>query len=51
MVVEGLGYIDTTPSWDEDGRCYLVNGWANSRIGFNGVLPIYVNCLLMAHAP
>lgn len=40
MVVEGLGYIDTTPLWDEDGRCYLVNGWANSRIGFNGVLTV-----------
>ena len=28
------GMIDPTPLWDEDGRCYLVNGWANSRIGF-----------------
>ena len=30
-VIEGKGMIDTTPLWDEDGRCYLVNGWANSR--------------------
>ena len=40
MVIEGKGYIDTTPLWDDDGRCYLVNGWANSRIGFNGVLTV-----------
>ena len=29
-VIRGQGYIDTTPLWDDDGRCYLVNGWANS---------------------
>ena len=23
-VIRGKGYIDTTPLWDEDGRCYLV---------------------------
>lgn len=40
MVIEGKGYIDTTPLWDDDGRCDLVNGWANSRIGFNGVLTV-----------
>ena len=50
MVVEGLGYIDTTPLWDEDGRCYLVNGWANSRIGFNGVLTVR-ELSADAHAP
>ena len=37
-VVEGKGMIDTTPLWDEDGRCYLVNGWANSRGKFASVL-------------
>lgn len=37
-VVPGKGMIDTCPLWDEDGRCYLVNGWANSRSGFNSVL-------------
>ena len=30
-IIKGTGYIDTTPLWDEDGRCYMVNGWANSR--------------------
>ena len=40
LVVEGKGYIDTTPLWDEDGRCYLVNGWANSRAKFASVLTV-----------
>ena len=33
-VIPGKGMIDTTPLWDEDGRCYLVNAWANSRSRF-----------------
>ena len=37
-VIEGKGMIDTTPLWDDDGRCYLVNGWANSRGKFASVL-------------
>ena len=39
-VIPGQGYIDTTPLWDEDGRCYLVNGWANSRSKFASVLTV-----------
>ena len=39
-VVPGKGMIDTTPLWDDDGRCYLVNGWAASRAGFNSVLTV-----------
>ena len=39
-VLAGKGMIDTCPLWDEDGRCYLVNGWAGSRAGFNSVLTI-----------
>jgi len=39
-VIEGQGYIDTTPLWDDDGRCYLVNGWANSRAKFASVLTV-----------
>ena len=39
-VIRGKGYIDTTPLWDEDGRCYLVNGWANSRAKFASVLTV-----------
>lgn len=40
LVVEGKGMIDTTPLWDDDGRCYLVNGWAGSRAGFKSVLSV-----------
>lgn len=40
LVIPGKGIIDTTPLWDEDGRCYLVNGWANSRCGFNSVITV-----------
>lgn len=32
--------IDTTPLWDDDGRCYLVNGWAGSRAEFKSVLTV-----------
>lgn len=39
-VIAGKGMIDTSPLWDDDGRCYLVNGWANSRCGFNSVLTV-----------
>ena len=39
-VIEGKGYIDTTPLWDDDGRCYLVNGWANSRAKYASVLTV-----------
>lgn len=39
-VIAGTGYIDTTPLWDDDGRCYLVNGWANSRAKFASVLTV-----------
>ena len=39
-VIPGKGMIDPCPLWDGDGRCYLVNGWANSRAGFNSVLSV-----------
>ena len=39
-VVEGKGMIDTSPLWDDDGRCYLVNGWAGSRAGFKSMLSV-----------
>lgn len=39
-VIPGKGMIDPCPLWDEDGRCYLVNGWAKSRSGFNSVLSV-----------
>ncbi len=39
-VISGKGMIDPCPLWDDDGKCYLVNGWANSRCGFNSVLSV-----------
>lgn len=39
-VIKGKGMIDTTPLWDDDGRCYLVNGWANSRSRFASVITV-----------
>jgi beta-xylosidase len=39
-VIPGQGMIDTTPLWDDDGRCYMVNGWANSRARFASVLTV-----------
>lgn len=39
-VIKGKGYIDPCPLWDDDGRCYLVNGWANSRSKFASVLTV-----------
>jgi beta-xylosidase len=40
LVIPGKGMIDTCPLWDDDGRCYLVNGWANSRNRFASVITV-----------
>ncbi len=40
LVKEGKGIIDTCPLWDDDGRAYLVNGWAGSRAGFKSILTV-----------
>lgn len=37
-VREGKGWIDPCPFWDEDGKAYLVSGFAKSRIGFKSIL-------------
>lgn len=37
----GKGMIDPCPLWDEDGKAYLVNGWAGSRAGMNSVLTVW----------
>ncbi len=39
-VKKSVGWIDPCPFWDEDGRAYLVNAFANSRIGFKSALYI-----------
>lgn len=33
-----VGWIDPCPFWDDDGNAYLVNAFANSRVGFKSVL-------------
>lgn len=34
----GSGWIDPCPLWDDDGKAYLVSGFAKSRIGFKSIL-------------
>lgn len=46
----GKGWIDPCPFWDDDGRAYMVSGFAKSRIGFKSVLnlcEITPDCLHM----
>ncbi|GAA4775690.1 glycoside hydrolase family 43 protein [Microbacterium gilvum] len=40
LLLPGLGVIDPCPLWDEDGRTWLVHGWARSRAGRKNVLSI-----------
>lgn len=39
-VKEAVGIIDTCPLWDDDGRAYIVHGYANSRCGIKSKLAI-----------
>ena len=39
-LIEGKGLIDPCPIWTND-KCYLVIGFAKSRIGFNSELGLY----------
>lgn len=41
LVKAGKGMIDPCPLWDDDGKAYLVNGWAASRSGMNSVLTVW----------
>lgn len=40
LVKAAQGIIDTCPLWDDDGRAYLVHGWAGSRATFKSVLSV-----------
>jgi len=40
LVAPGKGLIDPCPLWDDDGRVYLVHGWAKSRAGINNKLTL-----------
>lgn len=41
LLMPGRGLIDPTPLWDEDGKAWLLHGWAKSRAGFNNVLTLH----------
>ncbi|RKM62343.1 glycoside hydrolase [Butyrivibrio sp. CB08] len=40
-ILPGKGLIDPCPFWDDDGRAYIVHGYAKSRIGFKSILGIF----------
>ncbi|MBA9076355.1 glycoside hydrolase family 43 protein [Rufibacter quisquiliarum] len=40
LVKAGKGLIDSCPFWDEDGKAYLVHGWAGSRAGIKSILTV-----------
>ncbi len=37
----GKGLIDPCPFWDDDGRLYLIHGWAKSRSGISNLLTLH----------
>ncbi|MBL0887554.1 glycoside hydrolase family 43 protein [Myceligenerans indicum] len=39
-LLPGRGLIDPCPLWDDDGRAYLVHGWAASRAGIKNRLTV-----------
>lgn len=41
LVLDGKGLIDSCPFWDEDGKAYIIHGYAKSRIGFKSHLGIF----------
>lgn len=41
LVLEAKGLIDPCPFWDEDGKAYVIHGYAKSRIGFKSYLGIF----------
>ncbi|REA60901.1 glycoside hydrolase [Dyadobacter luteus] len=40
LVEAGLGLIDPCPLWDDNGKVYLVHGWAGSRAGIKSVITV-----------
>ena len=47
LVKPGIGIIDTTPLWDDDGRVYMAHAYAGSRAQLKSVIAI---CELNADA-
>ncbi|KQC01255.1 glycoside hydrolase 43 family protein [Pedobacter sp. Hv1] len=40
LVEAGKGLIDPCPLWDEDGKVYLVHGYAGSRAGIKSIIVV-----------
>jgi beta-xylosidase len=40
LLLAGRGIIDPTPLWDDDGKAWLLHGWAKSRSGINNLLTL-----------
>jgi beta-xylosidase len=40
LVKAGKGLIDPCPFWDDDGKMYLIHGWAKSRAGIGNLLTL-----------
>lgn len=40
LVLAGKGLIDPSPLWDDNGKAWLVHGWAGSRAGVNSLLTV-----------
>ncbi|MFL6675896.1 MAG: glycoside hydrolase 43 family protein [Massilia sp.] len=40
LLLPGKGIIDPTPLWDDDGKAWLLHGWAKSRSGINNLLTL-----------
>lgn len=41
LLKAGRGLIDCCPLWDENGRAWLIHGWAKSRAGINNRLTLH----------
>ena len=41
LVKAGKGLIDPCPLWDDDGKVYLIHGWAKSRAGICNLLTLH----------
>lgn len=40
LLLAGKGIIDPAPFWDDDGKAWLVHGWARSRSGINNIVTL-----------
>jgi beta-xylosidase len=40
LLLPGKGIIDPAPLWDDDGKAYVLHGWARSRAGINNRLTL-----------